>query len=129
MVDELISEEIPNSDSVFMRAHRSYFRDGKLEHGVFKAKDGPGMSVDWEKYSSAEDTRQRARNPRDNAVLALSASGIRSIEGLDVRHVPEPQNRSHSEVNLPDKDTKREELIKVRFFLHRIAEIIIPVGI
>lgn len=118
-------EDIPDTDSVYMRAHKAYFRDGQLEPGVFTSKEGPGMSVDWDKYSSKEETRQRARTPIDNAVIALSAGGIRGIDALDVRHLPEPENRAHSEVDLT---IKREELTEIRLLLKRLALIVIPLA-
>ena len=119
-------EEVPDADSLFMRAHRDHLRDGSLQPGVFVARDG-GMSVDWAKYSTPEATRQRAKkNPENNAVIRMEAGGIRSIDNLDVKHSPEIDNRAHSDVNLPDK---REDLTKVRMLLRRIAEVVLPIGI
>ena len=125
MLDELTIwpiENIPGADSVFMRAHESYFRDGDLQPGVFTSKEGPGMSVDWDKYSSKEQTRQRARKPEKNAVIRLSVDGIRKIDQLDVAHRPEPDNRAHSEVDLPTD----ESLTEIRFKLNRLAKTVIP---
>ena len=116
-------ETIPDSDSVFMRAHQTYYRDGEPGPGVFTAKDG-GMSVDWSKYSSAEETRQRAKNnPERNAVLSLPVGGVRQIDDLDTVHRPEPENRSHSEIDLP---VDRETLAEVRVLLLRLAKTVIP---
>jgi hypothetical protein len=117
-------EEIPDADSVFMRAHKDYIRDGDLEPGVFREQDG-GMSVDWNKYASKEDTKRRAKNPANNAVVSLLVGGIRKIDDLDVRHTPEPTNRAHAEVDLPDG---REQLTEVRLLLYRLATIVIPLG-
>ena len=118
-------EEISNADSVFMRAHRRHFRGGELEVGVFRAHDG-GMSANWEKYASAEVTKQQARkNPNDNAVICLVVGDIRAIKNLDVKHTPKPDNMAHSDVNLPDK---REELTEVRVLLLRVAAIVIPLS-
>jgi hypothetical protein len=109
-----------------MRAHKGYFRNGQLGTGVFSSKEGPGMSADWDKYSSKEHTLQRSRTPSDNAVIALSVQGVRNIDALDVNHLPEQDNRGHSEINLPDK---REELTEVRVLLKRLAIIVIPLTI
>ena len=117
-------EEIPDADLVFMRAHETCFRDGNLQPGVFTSKQGPGMSVDWDKYSSKEQTRQRAKNPAKNAVISLSVGGIRKIDKLDVAHRPEPGNQAHSEVDLPTN----EELTEVRVKLRRLAQIVIPLA-
>jgi hypothetical protein len=116
-------EQIPDSSAVFMRAHETYYRDGDLTPGVFTAKEG-GMSVDWDKYCSKEETKQRAKkNPEKNAVLSLSVGGIRKIDDLDVKHRPEPDNRAHSEVDLP---ANREKLTEVRLLLKRLAQTVIP---
>ncbi len=115
-------EDIPSADSVFMRAHETYFRDGDLQPGVFTSKEGPGMSVDWDRYSSEEQTRQRARKPEKNAVIRLSVGGIRKIDPLDVVHRPEPDNRAHSEVDLPTDET----LTEIRLKLNRLVKIVIP---
>jgi hypothetical protein len=115
-------EEIPNADSVFMRAHRTYFKSGELAPGVFQAHDG-GMSVNWDKYASADDTKQQAARPDDNAVISFLVAAIRAIKDLDVTHTPEDNNRAHSDVNLPDR---REELTEIRVLLGRIVEIAIP---
>ena len=117
-------ENIPDADSVFMRAHRGYIRDGDIMTGVFKEQDG-GMSVDWDKYASPKDTKARAKTPADNAVLSLPVAGIRAIGDLDVKHTPEPTNRAHSEVDLPDD---REELAEVRVLLRRLAAVVVPLG-
>jgi hypothetical protein len=117
-------EDIPDQDSVYMRAHRTYFRDGMLQPGVFKMHDG-GMSVDWEKYSSAQNTRQRAKDPPANAVISLPVIDIRGIGSLDVRHTPEPDNRAHSDViGLPDV---REDLTEIRMLLLNVSKVAIQV--
>lgn len=90
-------EDVPDSDDVFMRAHRDFFRNKKLQPGVFRPHDG-GMSVDWEKYSSPDDTRQRAKVPQDNAVICLPVVGIRAINKLNVKHTPQATNRAHADV-------------------------------
>ncbi len=117
-------EEIPDVDLVFMRAHKDYFRDGDLLPGVFREQDG-SMSVDWNKYAAKEETKQRAKNPVNNAVMSLLVGGIRKIKDLDIKHIPEPSNRAHSEVELPDN---REDLTEVRVLLLRLAQIVVPLG-
>lgn len=121
-------EDIPDLDSVFMRAHKTYFRDGELEPGVFTPKEGPGLSVDWDRYSTKEETQKRSKKPSDNAVIAMLVSGIREIEGLDVKHLPEMTNRAHCEIALPDRRDRREELTEVRLKLKRLAFIVVPLG-
>jgi hypothetical protein len=108
-----------------MRAHRAHFRNGELAPGVFKAQ-GEGMSVDWAKYSTAEQTRLRAKKPDDNAILSLPVIGIRDIKPLRVEHTPDLQrgNRAHSEViEMP----KAEQLAEARVKLLRIAVVVVPI--
>lgn len=115
-------EHIPGEDSVYMRAHRDFIRAGVLQPGVFRQHDH-GMSVDWEKYSSASDTRQRAKNPPDNAVIELLVGRIRLINALDVKHNPEPTNRAHSNVvGLPSDG---EDLTEARTLLLGLSTVIL----
>jgi len=118
-------EEIPDADAVYMRAHRNLLRDGEIVPGVFRAQ-GAGMSVDWSKFATPEDTRSRARKPLDNAILAMIAGKIRAEAGLAVNHSPEPENRAHSDVILPEDN---EDLTEARIKLGRIAKIALPFGI
>ena len=110
-----------------MRAHRVYFREGKLQPDVFK-EQGDGMSVDWDKYSTAKETKKRARkNPQDNAVVRKCAGRIREIASLRVEHQPDRvrQNRPHSNVlGLPARNTP--DLVEVRVKLRRISTIVLP---
>ena len=128
MADELDwpIKEIPDADSVFRRAHRNDFRDGELEPGVFRAQ-GAGMSVNWDKYASAEVTRQQAgKHPDHNAVMSMPVMGIRRIDDLRVEHTPDmdTRNRAHSDVfGLPKKG---EQLDEARVLLLRIHTIVIP---
>jgi hypothetical protein len=128
VADEELSfhiEEIPDADSVFMRAHRDYISDGELRPRVFRAQDG-SMSVDWDKYSTPEATRQRAKkNPENNAVIRMGVGGIRGIGNLDVKHSPELDNQAHSDVNLPDNGA---DLTELRVLLRRIAQIVLPLS-
>jgi len=120
-------EHIPNEAATFMRAHRDHIRNGDLQPGVFQVRNG-GMSVDWDKYSSPQDTRQRGREPLANAVISLSVLKIRAIEDLDVKHSPilppESPNRSHSNVTgIPES---RIKLTKTRVLLLDISNVVIP---
>ena len=131
MADELgwPVEEIPDADSVFMRAHREHFRDGELRPGVFKPH-GQGMSVNWNRYATAELTKQQVqlvnKDPDNYAVINMLVLGIRKIDNLRVEHTPEPTNQAHSDVfGLPEN---REQRTEVRFLLRRIAEIVIPLS-
>lgn len=130
MADEVVwpIEPIPDDGRVFMRAHRQHFSQGELGHGVFRRRE-EGLSVDWDRYSTAEDTRARANSdPKDNAVISLLVGCIRKIHPLTVDHdpisvPPEERNRAHSLIrNLPEAS----DLTEARFKLRRCAKIAIP---
>ena len=113
------AEAIPDADEVYMRAHRTHFTPkGELRPGVFRDQ-GAGMSADWSKYATPEETRARAKTPEANAVLALGVGALREVETLSVVHEPlaEEANRSHSEVF----GTKTEEVRLKLLRLHRRA--------
>src|SRR5688572_30467900 len=91
MADDEVSweaETIPDSADTYMRAHRTFFRSGNLQPGVFRVRDG-GMSVDWAKYSTPEETLQRCPKPLENAVICLPVADVRDIRNLDVKHTPD----------------------------------------
>ena len=87
-------EEIPNQDRVFYRVHRTH---RTLGPSIFREQEG-AMSTDWEKYSTPEESRGRARIPADNGIVALQAGEIRSVPGLSLTHTPLNENRSHADV-------------------------------
>ena len=119
-------EIIPDSNSVFMWAHKDRMKTGSPSVSTFTSHGG-GMSVDWDRYSSAEQTRQRAKIPNDNAVISLGVGDIRAInDSLDVTHTPISGNQAHSEVNLPDDNA---DLTEVRLKLKRIASVVIPLAV
>jgi hypothetical protein len=120
------AEYIPDEAETYMRAHRTHFRGKNLQPGVFRAHGG-GMSVDWDKYSTPEETRQRASNPLDNAVIRLPVVGIRDISTLEVEHTPvcvlAHPNRAHSDVlGIPDGG---EDLTEIRASLLDIARVVL----
>ena len=128
MADERLSfpvEDIPDPDSVFMRAHRDRVKNGVARPSAFEPHGG-SLSVDWDRYSTATETHSRARNPAHNAVVQVGVGPIRAIrQGLDVKHDPLPDNRSHAQVNLPADNVEQTE---VRLNLSRLATIVIPMS-
>ncbi len=82
------------------------------------------MSLDWDKYSTAEQTRNRGRKPHHNAVVSLMVGGIRTINNLEVLHTPEKENQAHSESVLPEDET----LTEIRVLLLRLAKMEIPLA-
>jgi len=82
-----------------MRAHKDHFVDGELQPKVFRERMG-SISVDWSKYSTPEQSRQRAKKPPANAIITLLAGKIRDVDPLTVFHDPDNQPshlwRAHS---------------------------------
>jgi hypothetical protein len=109
-------EAIPDSARLFFRIHRNWLaRDGEIMPGFFKNTPADsGMSCDWEKYSTPEESRSRAKDPSVNGVLAMIAGEIRLVPDQRLAHDPLPTNRAHSQV-FGDKDPE------VRLKLKRIA--------
>lgn len=122
--DEIVQEwieHIPDPDQIFMRVHVQWLRPPAhvLHAGVFRETEG-AISADWEKYSTAQETRYRARNPSQNGVIALVTGNVRGIDGLSVEHEPVRSNRAHSGIHgltqpgsLPAEEskTKRRALL------------------
>jgi hypothetical protein len=98
-------EEIPDEDSLFYRVPVAHLRpDLKTFPGMFRENKG-SISTDWERYSTASETRARQGRPERFAVLRLVAGAIREIDGLTVLHSPTPgidglpDNRAHTDIN------------------------------
>ncbi len=115
------SEPIPDVDLLYMRVHHKQIDNGNVLTGAFV--DRNGMSTDWCKYSTPEQTRDRGRVPADNAVVSLPVGGVRSIPGLTVVHSPisDPPNRAHTDVHGVTGANKTEARLKLR----RICKIVI----
>ena len=114
------AEQIPDQDRLFMRVHKNWRKaDGTIATAAFK-NHGEGMSTDWQKYANPQGTRQRAKQPGDNAVVKLHVGSVRQLPGQEVEHTPdvEQHNRAHTDV----VGAKDEE---VRMKLRRIAEIVV----
>jgi hypothetical protein len=99
-------EEIPPDARLYMRVHKNMVLQGKVLPGAFR-NQGAGMSTDWEKYSTPEETRQRARKPPEEyAVISLIVDEVLQLPGQTVEHTPvqpnpavgEPGNRAHTDV-------------------------------
>ena len=108
-------ENIPDLDRLYMRVHRNNQVDGVPTPGAFRdhPPDGerPGMSTDWSRYSTPEETLARARKPEDNGVVEMVVGAVRAIPNLRVEHVPLPENRAHSEV-FGKKDVEARVLLQ-----------------
>ncbi len=105
-----------------MRVHQCWFEDGDLAPGCFQnhPKKTGGMSTDWSRYATPEQTRARALRsaPSDNTVLAMNVGAVRAIPGQTVVHSPIqghpeiPDNRAHAEVFGPKNVETRAYFIQ-----------------
>lgn len=120
-------EEIPNSDSLYYRIHKSNFREGEIIPGAFKERGegiDRGMSTNWDKYSTPDELKNVAITPNDNAIVQFNVGEVREIGSLIVKHAPIVQNRSHSHViGIPKNGLLKT---KVRAKLQEICEWSIP---
>jgi len=78
------------------------------------------MSVDWEKYSTRLETRDRAKTPKENGVVSLNVGGIRAVPGQSVLHTPILENRAHT-------DVLGEKSPEARVLLRRIARWVVNI--
>ena len=116
-----ISEHIPDSDLLYMRAHKTWFnKKGQLTPGVFQNRgEGPsaGMSTNWSKYATAEETRNAHREPAKNAVIALVTGDVRRLPGQTVQHTPQPNNYAHTDVFGEKTEEVRVRLLRMCTFV------------
>jgi len=96
-------EEIPPEDHLWMRVHTKDIEDGEILPRAFRnrpPKTG-GMSTDWAKYRTAQDTRNDGRaGPENYAVIRLNVGEVRVIPDQKVEHTPDvaKNNRAHTDV-------------------------------
>jgi hypothetical protein len=119
------SEEIPDSNYLYRRIHKSQVDDqtGEPASSAF-SNLGEGMSTDWEKYSTPEETRRRIdarHNPLDYGIVRLNAGNARGIENQEVKHTPKDYNRSHT-------DIIGNKTLKIRHKIKKVAEWICKPG-
>lgn len=98
-------EDIPGDDNLFYRVHRnSLMEDGSPMPGAFRNtpdKVTDGMSTDWDKYSTADETRNRgAKDQSEYAIVSLCVVDVREIPNQRVVHSPDSinNNRAHTDV-------------------------------
>lgn len=98
-------EDVPDSDKLFRRAHRMFFKEDRMMPGVFQEKEG-AISVSWERYATAQDARAAVAPEKrpSNAILSVRAGQVREIVPLRVLHEPLPGDRAHSGIHGVGKD-------------------------
>ena len=121
MIGNFPVEEIPGRHRVFHRVHRAFMEGDEILPGAFRDSGKDPMSVDWEKYSTAEQTRQRARKPPENAVVSVRSGVIQAMPELKLGHEPLSDNRAHCRVY-------GEKTAKVRIKLVEAAQVEIRIS-
>ncbi len=112
-------ENIPDTCRLLYRVHKNYIKDNKLVPGVFcKCKLNQdktrNMSTDWGKYSTPQESRNRAKNPSLNGIVGLIVGKVRDIP-LEVIHNPDLRlnNQAHTDVKMNEEDCKNKERIRL----------------
>lgn len=109
---EYEKEHILDNQKLFYRIHKINFDNDsqKIIPGAFDPQPkgkSTEMSVDWGKYSTAQQTRDRAKKPDDNGVVSFICKHVRDTPfPLQVRHAPtlneNIRNQAHSVIfNVP----------------------------
>jgi hypothetical protein len=95
-------EDIPDADVAYYRVHWNLVRTagGKLGPNCFRDPTGYGMSTDWSKYKTPEQTRLGAGVEKaiNYGVTGLQVGHVRRIERLTVVHAPTEDNDAHTHV-------------------------------
>jgi len=124
MVNESIPnfevEAIPDDDFLFMRVHENDFRNEKPVPGAFRnqPKGAVGMSVDWSKHCSPNDTRSRGSQPSHKyTIIKFTAGAARRIPNQTVEHKPvnppDLPNQAHAEVVGEKTTAAREQYMRI----------------
>ena len=95
-------EDIPDADAAFYRVHWNFVRTagGKLGPNCFRDPTGYGMSTDWSKYKTPQQTRlaNGAEKAINYGVTGLQIGRVRQVERLTVVHAPTDDNDAHTHV-------------------------------
>lgn len=126
-------EDIPDNSILFYRIHQVNIDSEepdpkkKIKPGAFDPQPKPTsteMSVDWERYSTALETKNRANVPDKNGVVSFNSTDVRqSPTPLKVSHKP-TINRAHAIIFdvLPNANDP-----EMRIKLRRICTWVIPI--
>jgi hypothetical protein len=73
------------------------------------------MSTEWEKYSSPQEARDRAKKPADNGVIQMVAGEVSAVPRLTVKHTPDLERRvrAHTDVLGPKDPESRVKLARI----------------
>jgi hypothetical protein len=97
-------EPVPDEANLFRLVHRFKLKPSGLPRAsAFTPADDGGVSTEWDRYASVEETRELARtvfhrSPEEFAVVGVVAGDVRSLDGLLVQHTPRRSNRAHTDI-------------------------------
>jgi len=120
-------EPIENGEDVFYRRvpdeYVSESHGNKLQPGAFgrRREVEEGVSFDWKKYSTPQETLGRTTNPEVRAGVVKTTAGLVWDKDLRLWHAPEAAdpatgkkaNRAHSLVSGPNYSRVRKTLAKI----------------
>jgi len=101
MADSFSVEEIPDPATLLFRVQQMHIaEDGRITSACFGRDQ---MSVNWEKYSTPEETAQQAPKQDTGYVVGLVASFCRALSQRVIHKPlsvtdPNGPNRAHAEV-------------------------------
>ena len=107
-------EHIPDEDRLFRRILSEYWKNNNVEPGAFSL-DHDGISCDWEKYSTPQQSVDRGRQntKRPFAGVVSFICGALRIESFAVNHTPSKKNRAHSSVSAENDEENRIKLSRL----------------
>ncbi len=116
-------EIIPDEDKLFCRVHKNLINtEGDILPRAFDPTPYPpeipdGLSVNWSKYSSAQETQVQVKannkNPQDYAVVSFTAGAVRGIGSVGVTHDPKEDNLAHSLITgIPPRKSSDTRIIR-----------------
>lgn len=118
-------EEIPDQDILFYRIHQNWIPNGILNPAAFRnTKPSNGMSTDWDRYSTARDTRRRNPNkpPTNYAVVRLEVGEVKKVPDQTVVQSPKPDNRAHTDVFGDKTPEARIKFSRLADYVYRVDD-------
>ena len=119
-------EFIPDQDVLYLAVPNLYLKvdNTHISKSCFKPK-GEGLSTNWSKYATAQETRDQRSIPGNFGVLQMGVGAVRNVthnDPLKVEHKPDPSrnNRAHSEIM--GLRTTRSDLNEIRTALKSISK-------
>ncbi len=108
-------EDIPNEHKLYYRVHKNHMDNGEVLPVAFEERgrieETKSMSTDWEKYSTPERLKEKARKPELNAVISFIKQNLIDIN-LRVKHRPTIY-QAHTDVNGISKPIQRDPKIRL----------------